>query len=120
MDDRRNDVIAETVAYRAGPGALTIDETVCSHAFARLHASILSSLKRKLPVRQIFFAALLCAAAVTVAPSVEARGLTTAPNVDGAMLIPTYATPTAQVIPVYYRRYHRRYYRRHYPRYYRR
>jgi hypothetical protein len=65
-------------------------------------------------LRQIVFAALLCASAFAMTSPVEARGLTTTPDADGAMLIPTYTRPTAKVIPVYYYHHHHYYYHHHY------
>jgi hypothetical protein len=72
-------------------------------------------------LRKILFAALLCTSALAFAPATHAAGLSTTPTADGAMLIPTYSTGTAQVLPVQYyhhRRYwHRRYWHRHYRHY---
>jgi hypothetical protein len=65
-------------------------------------------------LRKIFFAAFLCVSALAVSSSVDAHGLTTTPDADGAMLIPTYTGGTAQVIPVYYHHHYHHYYHHHY------
>jgi hypothetical protein len=65
-------------------------------------------------LRKILFAALLCTSALALAPAANAAGLSATPNADGAMLIPTYSTGTAHVIPAQYYYHHRHHYwRRH-------
>jgi hypothetical protein len=72
------------------------------------------------PLRKFLFAALLCTSAFALAPAAHATGLSTTPGVDGAMLIPTYSTGAAHIIPVqYYHRHHHYWHRRHWHRHYR-
>jgi hypothetical protein len=81
---------------------------------------MISSPEKEVPVRKILLAALLCGSALALSPSAHATGLSTTPDANGAMLIPTYFSGSVHVIPAqYYWRHHRHWRRHHWHRHWR-